>query len=154
MRLAASLLIGLILIACSVNEAANEYDPENNPGVLFPIERHVLYPPYGLNAQDRKDKKVQIASGIITGKEGALPQPIPFSHNIHAGELGMDCQYCHVEARKSKHAGVPPIQTCMNCHQHIKTDNPDVLKIHEHYCDEPPCVVAMGPTGPIPPARS
>ncbi len=154
MRLAATLIAGFLFVACTVKEASREYNPETHPGELFPIERHVLYPPYGLNAQDRADQTVQIASGIVTDREAALPQPIPFSHNIHAGEMGIDCQYCHTEARKSIHAGVPPLQTCMNCHEHIAKDNPDVLKIHEHYCESPPCIVTKGPAGPIPPKEA
>ena len=43
-------------------------------------------------------------------------QPIAYSHRLHAGELQIDCQYCHFGASKSRHAGVPPAQVCMNCH--------------------------------------
>lgn len=45
-------------------------------------------------------------------------QPIPFSHKLHAGELGINCMYCHNLADKSAHAGVPSTQTCMNCHEY------------------------------------
>lgn len=43
-------------------------------------------------------------------------QPVPFSHKLHAGELGMDCRYCHSNVEKSHEANVPPTETCMNCH--------------------------------------
>jgi predicted CXXCH cytochrome family protein len=43
-------------------------------------------------------------------------QPIAFSHRLHVGELGMDCLYCHSGAERSRHAGIPDGQTCMNCH--------------------------------------
>src|SRR5690348_17961781 len=43
-------------------------------------------------------------------------QPVPFSHRHHAGELGIDCRYCHTTVEKSSFAGVPPTQTCMTCH--------------------------------------
>ena len=43
-------------------------------------------------------------------------QPIPFSHQKHAGELGIDCRYCHVAVEKSAHSTIPSSQTCMNCH--------------------------------------
>ena len=46
-------------------------------------------------------------------------QPIAFSHRLHAGELEMDCQYCHYGARSSRHAGVPPASVCMNCHKSV-----------------------------------
>src|SRR5690606_16480878 len=43
-------------------------------------------------------------------------QPIPYSHRLHAGYLNIDCQYCHTSADQSRHAGLPTLQTCMNCH--------------------------------------
>ena len=46
-------------------------------------------------------------------------QPIAYSHRLHAGELGIDCQYCHTGARRSRHAGIPPASLCMNCHRYI-----------------------------------
>ena len=46
-------------------------------------------------------------------------QPVPFSHKLHAGELGMDCRYCHNTVERSAHAAVPPTQTCMGCHEKL-----------------------------------
>jgi hypothetical protein len=46
-------------------------------------------------------------------------QPIAYSHRLHAGELGIDCQYCHTGAERSRYAGVPAVSTCMNCHKYI-----------------------------------
>jgi hypothetical protein len=43
-------------------------------------------------------------------------QPVPFSHKIHAGQLGMDCRFCHSHVEASSHANVPANQTCFNCH--------------------------------------
>jgi hypothetical protein len=49
--------------------------------------------------------------------EGYSPkQPIAFSHKQHAGDLGISCVYCHYNAGKSPHAGIPPANLCMNCH--------------------------------------
>ncbi len=50
-------------------------------------------------------------------------QPVPYSHRLHAGQLGMDCRYCHVNVERGPIAMVPPTQTCMNCHSIIKTDS-------------------------------
>lgn len=50
----------------------------------------------------------------------APEQPIAFSHRVHAGELAIDCQYCHSGARRSRHAGVPAVSVCMNCHAVVK----------------------------------
>jgi len=46
-------------------------------------------------------------------------QPIHFSHRIHAGSNGINCNYCHSSARKSKHSGIPSLNVCMNCHKNI-----------------------------------
>jgi len=46
-------------------------------------------------------------------------QPIHYSHKIHAGDNGIDCKYCHSSARVSKHAGIPSLNVCMNCHKNI-----------------------------------
>ncbi|HEY1081839.1 MAG TPA: cytochrome c3 family protein [Prosthecobacter sp.] len=43
-------------------------------------------------------------------------QPVAFSHKIHAGQLGLDCRYCHSFVENSSHANVPTNQTCFNCH--------------------------------------
>jgi Cytochrome c7 and related cytochrome c/Class III cytochrome C family len=49
-------------------------------------------------------------------------QPVPFSHRHHAGELGIDCRYCHTSVENSSFAGLPPTQTCMTCHSQIWTN--------------------------------
>jgi len=60
-------------------------------------------------------------------------QPIEFPHKIHAGDLKMDCQYCHSAARKSQSAGVPPLNTCMGCHKIVATDKDPIKYITEKY---------------------
>jgi hypothetical protein len=47
------------------------------------------------------------------------PQPIAFSHRLHAGELQVPCLYCHSGAEKSRHAGIPAASLCMNCHRFV-----------------------------------
>jgi len=56
------------------------------------------------------------------------PQPVPYSHAIHAGRLGLDCRYCHHTVETAAFAAVPPTQTCMNCHTTVKA-NSDSLKL-------------------------
>jgi len=53
-------------------------------------------------------------------------QPIPFDHSLHAGQLGMDCRYCHSHVEQSSHSNVPSAQTCWNCHQFVKRDSPQL----------------------------
>jgi mono/diheme cytochrome c family protein len=63
-----------------------------------------------------------VNNGINFGRQqGYQPdQPIAFSHQTHAGLQGINCQYCHDTARKSKHASIPGANTCMNCHRAIE----------------------------------
>ncbi len=60
----------------------------------------------------------------------APPQPIAFSHRLHSGDLQIRCLYCHDTADKSRHAGIPPAATCMNCHRFV-TASWDKVKIAE-----------------------
>src|SRR5579871_4627486 len=46
-------------------------------------------------------------------------QPVPFSHQHHAWELGIDCRYCHTSVEKSSYAGFPATEICMSCHSQI-----------------------------------
>ncbi len=63
----------------------------------------------------------------------APKQPIPYSHALHVGELGLDCRYCHFNVEKSSHAGIPPTSVCMNCHSAVKTESPYIQKIKESF---------------------
>ena len=62
-------------------------------------------------------------------------QPIDFNHTIHAGDNGIDCNYCHSSARNSKTSGVPSANVCMNCHAKIKegptTGTTEIQKIYD-----------------------
>lgn len=49
------------------------------------------------------------------------PQPIPFSHAIHAGGLGLDCGFCHAGATQAATAGLPAGEVCLSCHQRLWT---------------------------------
>lgn len=61
-------------------------------------------------------------------------QPIPFSHEIHAGKYKMDCKYCHTSVEVSKHASVPSLNVCMNCHLVVRaTDSPYIKQLTEAY---------------------
>lgn len=54
-------------------------------------------------------------------QQGYAPaQPIAYSHRLHAGELQIDCLYCHFAATTSRHAGVPAQSICMNCHKFVR----------------------------------
>jgi len=57
-------------------------------------------------------------------------QPIKYSHQLHAGAMKIDCQYCHSGAYKSKNASIPSLNVCMNCHKVVKTESPEIQKIY------------------------
>ncbi len=62
-------------------------------------------------------------------------QPIAFSHKVHAGDNAINCQYCHSGVEKSKTAGIPSVNICMNCHKGISsgpnTGTTEIAKIYE-----------------------
>jgi hypothetical protein len=68
----------------------------------------------------------------------APEQPVPFSHQLHVGQLGMSCVYCHTNVERSPHATVPNTQTCMNCHQTIKTNSPLLSPVRESFAKGTP----------------
>lgn len=65
-------------------------------------------------------------------------QPVPYSHKLHVGDLGMDCRYCHTAVEKSRFATVPPTQTCMNCHRLILPESPRLLPVRESFATGKP----------------
>ena len=60
-------------------------------------------------------------------------QPVPFSHALHNGELGIDCRFCHSTVEKAGHAAVPTAQTCMNCHSQVKKDSALLAPVRASY---------------------
>ena len=58
-------------------------------------------------------------------------QPVPFSHATHAGQLGMDCRYCHTGVEKSWFSNIPASSTCMNCHTIVLKDDPRLALVRE-----------------------
>jgi hypothetical protein len=63
----------------------------------------------------------------------APKQPVAFSHKLHAGDLGMDCRYCHNTVEESAHSSIPPTQTCMNCHTNIRKESQWLLPVRESH---------------------
>ncbi|MEX0929469.1 MAG: cytochrome C [Balneolales bacterium] len=63
----------------------------------------------------------------------APEQPIPYSHQLHVSQLGIDCRYCHASVEISAKASVPPTQTCMGCHEQIAADSPALEPLRESW---------------------
>jgi Cytochrome c7 and related cytochrome c len=60
-------------------------------------------------------------------------QPVPFSHEHHVTELGIDCRYCHTSVEKSSYAGLPATETCMSCHSQIWTNSPLLEPVRQSF---------------------
>lgn len=60
-------------------------------------------------------------------------QPVPYSHKLHAGDLGIDCRYCHNTVEVSRQASLPPTETCMNCHQGIFTTSTKLQPVFQSF---------------------
>jgi hypothetical protein len=58
-------------------------------------------------------------------------QPVAFSHATHAGQLGIDCRYCHNQVEKSWHSNIPSSSTCMNCHNQVLKDDPRLALVRD-----------------------
>jgi len=76
-----------------------------------------------------------LSIGITKGYQPI--QPIAYSHQLHAGQLKIACQYCHGGAYKSKYAGIPSANICMNCHAAVQLRekyngkvSPEIAKIY------------------------
>jgi len=72
-------------------------------------------------------------SPYVTDAGVARDQPVPFSHAHHVGGMGLDCRYCHTSVETSAYAGIPPTQTCMNCHSQIWADSPTLEPVRESF---------------------
>lgn len=62
-----------------------------------------------------------------------IEQPIAFSHRVHAGHKAIDCRFCHPYVKRSKYPGVPPVEKCLFCHDHIIANHPEIKKEHEYF---------------------
>ena len=73
---------------------------------------------------------IDAAYGVGLQQGYAPEQPIKFSHKLHAGEYQINCNYCHTGVYEGKGANVPSANICMNCHNAIKRESPEIQKIY------------------------
>lgn len=101
---------------------ATRASADNTTEETFTIGSKNLLPP------ELFDDKLVVAVG--QPPDAAPEQPIAFPHDRHVSVLGIDCQYCHSGARKGIHAGIPPTQVCMGCHNLVSTEGrPELDKL-------------------------
>ena len=77
-----------------------------------------------------------------TGQGEPIPQPIKFDHRHHVRDDGIDCLYCHSDARKSAYAGIPATSVCMGCHAQIWSASPELAAVRQSALDNTPIVWA------------
>jgi Cytochrome c7 and related cytochrome c len=65
-------------------------------------------------------------------------QPVDFDHRHHTRDDGIDCEYCHFQADRSRYAGVPPTELCMGCHAQVWNDSPLLAVVRQSYFDKTP----------------
>ena len=70
---------------------------------------------------------INAAIGLGRMKNYQPEQPIYYSHKVHAGTNQINCLYCHGGSQDSKHANIPSVNVCMNCHMAIKEYKGDVI---------------------------
>ncbi len=90
---------------------------------VFPKWSNLLLPLIVINAVGAPlylHVLVPLAASPTTLNVGYQPiQPVPYSHDVHVGQLGMDCRYCHSSVENASFAAVPSTDTCMNCHHAV-----------------------------------
>lgn len=77
-------------------------------------------------------------SSAKTNEGVVYEQPIPFSHDHHTAAMGIDCRYCHTSVERAASAGLPPTETCMNCHKIIWQDSPMLEPVRASYRNDEP----------------
>ena len=74
-----------------------------------------------------------VRSPDITNQNVTIEQTVPFSHQHHVGDIGIDCRYCHQSVETSAIAGVPPTQVCMNCHRELWNQSEMLAPVRESW---------------------
>lgn len=67
-----------------------------------------------------------------------VSQPVGFQHSLHAGELGVDCRYCHYSVEVAAYSNIPPTEICMTCHSQIRVGAPQLAGVYESWETEKP----------------
>jgi hypothetical protein len=77
-------------------------------------------------------------SDFVTSANQFVEQPVQFSHQHHAGGIGIECRYCHTSVEVSPSAGIPPTKTCINCHSQIWNQSPYLEPVRASFRDDKP----------------
>lgn len=81
---------------------------------------------------------VYLSNPVVRDAGYAPVQPVEYSHKLHAGDLGMDCRYCHSTVERSAYAAIPATEVCMNCHTRVKTESALLEPVRSSYATGEP----------------
>ncbi len=79
-----------------------------------------------------------VRSPYVSRAQEPINQPVMFSHQHHAGDLGIDCRYCHTSVETSSYASLPATEICMTCHSQIWTESPMLAPVRQSYATNQP----------------
>lgn len=79
-----------------------------------------------------------VRSSYATQADVVRDQPVPFSHQHHVQEIGLDCRYCHSTVEQSAFAGMPTTETCIGCHSQIWADSPMLAPVRDSFRENRP----------------
>ena len=74
-----------------------------------------------------------VLCGVLYPVGMGISQPIPFSHRVHVQTKKISCMMCHSQVATSARAGIPPLQTCLLCHERIIRTHPFIVKLRDHF---------------------
>jgi cytochrome c2 len=115
-------VVALILLQVNSNLKKLSDDREGVPAVEpVPFYRNKAYIALGIVVLFLVGGYFTVKGAINLGrnKDYQPEQPIYYSHKVHAGTNQISCLYCHTGAEEGKHANIPSLNTCMNCHMNI-----------------------------------
>jgi hypothetical protein len=107
-------------------KSANQWSRASLVGVLFVL----LGAGWAVALVQRSD--------YVTAANQFIEQPVQFSHQHHAGGIGIDCRYCHTSVEVSTSAGIPPTKTCINCHSQIWSTSPYLEPVRASFREDRP----------------
>jgi mono/diheme cytochrome c family protein len=136
------LLLLLIILALIISALKKYLDQKD----LSESDKEVVHAPFSIGTIMRSRGFIFLVLFIVAAvgfktvidglfaigvQQGYSPkQPIAFSHKLHAGQMEIDCKYCHTGVMKGKQANIPSPNICMNCHSQVKKGSPEIAKIY------------------------
>ncbi len=148
------LLLVIIFVLFRFTNLSKKYVLLKEGNILDEDDKDIVESKFNLKEFFRSNRFVGITSFLFIGifvkscidglytvgvQQNYQPtQPIAFSHKIHAGQYEIDCNYCHTGVNISKSANIPSVNICMNCHNAINTDKPEIQKILTAYEENKP----------------